>query len=89
LQGIIDNVDIDEIGMREHIDKEVQRYRQFAYTVLGTETEFDKKNYEADIRKYAKYILANGSKDEKREVLGYLKTKLIIRGKEILINKGQ
>jgi len=76
----------DEIGMREHIDREVQRYRQFAYTVLGAETEFDKKNYEADIRKYAKYILANGSKDEKREVLGCLKTKLVVKGKEIFVN---
>ena len=71
--------------MREHIDKEVQRYRQFTYTVLGAETEFDKKNYEADIRKYAKYILANGSKDEKREVLGCLKTKLTIKNKEIFV----
>ncbi|MFA5830868.1 MAG: hypothetical protein WC878_03510 [Candidatus Paceibacterota bacterium] len=74
--------------MREHIDKEVQRYRQFAYSVLGAETEFDKKNYEADIRKYAKYILANGSKDEKREVLGCLKTKLEIKGKEIKVQSG-
>ena len=85
LQGIIDKVGIDEIGMREHIEKEVRRYRQFAYTVLGTETEFDRKEYEADVRKYAKYILANGTKDEKREVLVCLKTKLMVKGKEIFL----
>ena len=78
---MIDKIDIDEIGTKEKIIKEVQRYRKFSYGVLGRETEFDNKPLNVDIRNYAKYILTEGSKEEKRELLSCLRSRLEIKDK--------
>lgn len=84
LQHLIDKIDIDEIGMREQIDKEVRKYRKFAYGVLGEETEFDKRGLDADIRKFAKYILYDGVREQKREILNNITSQLYLTDKEVV-----
>jgi hypothetical protein len=37
-----------------------------------------------DVRNYLKYLLTNGSLLEKREVLGNIKTRIILKDKKIL-----
>lgn len=88
LLKLIDKIDIDEIGAREKIQREVMRYRKFSYGVLGQETEFDKRPIEADIRNYAKYLLSEGSKEEKRELLGCLKSRIEIKARSICLRVG-
>jgi len=85
LLHLIDKVDIDEIGMREKIEFEIGKYRQFSYTVLGRETGFDNKPIEADVRSYAKHILKNGTREQKRELLGCLKSRIEIKDKSICL----
>ncbi len=85
LLHLIDKIDLDEIGTKEKIQKEVIRYRKFSYGVLGQETEFDKRPIEVDIRNYAKYLLAEGSKDEKRELLSCLRSRIEIKDKMIYL----
>ena len=51
--------------------------------VLGKEVEFNYRDDEAEIRNYAKHVLLTGSKDEKRELLKCLKSKLEIKDKTI------
>lgn len=89
LLGLIDKIDIDEIGMRQKIEYEIGKYRQFSYTVLGKETEFDNRPIEADIRNYAKHVLKNGTRDEKRELLGCLRGRVEIKDKEISLKFNQ
>ena len=84
LLEIIDKIDIDEISAQDKIRKEVMRFRKFSYGVLGQETEFDKRPLEVDIRNYAKYILADGTKDDKRELLGCLRSRLEIKDKRVI-----
>lgn len=81
LLRIIDKVDVDEIGAREHIGKEVARYRQMAYGVLGYEPEAVQIPPDADVRRYAKHVLAYGSKEECREIIGCLKSKVELKDK--------
>ncbi len=83
LLELIDKIDIDEIGMREKIDSEIRKYRQFSYSVLGKETEFDNRPIEADVRNYAKHVLRNGTRDEKRELLNCIKGRIEIKDKKI------
>ncbi|MDD5711007.1 MAG: recombinase family protein [Candidatus Colwellbacteria bacterium] len=84
LLHLIDKIDIDEIGAMEKIQREVARYRKFSYGVLGRETEFDKRPIEADIRSYAKYILAEGTKEDKRALLDCLKSKMELQNRTVL-----
>jgi DNA invertase Pin-like site-specific DNA recombinase len=85
LLRLIDKIDIDEIGTKEKIIQEVQRYRKFSYGVLNQETDFNQRPINVDIRNYAKYILTEGSKDEKRELLSCLRSRLEIKEKTVYL----
>ncbi len=86
LRQLIGKVALDEIGTREKIEQEIRRYKQFSYSVLGKETSFDREEIEADVRNYAKHVLTNGTKDEKRAILDCLKSRIEISGKCITLN---
>jgi len=85
LMELIDKIDIDEIGAKEKIQEEINKYKQFSYAVLGRETEFDKKTIEADLRNYIKHVLKTGTKDQKREILDCLRSEVVVLDKRILL----
>ncbi len=85
LLRLIDKIDIYEIGTKEKIIQEVQRYRKFSYGVLNQETNFNQRPINVDIRNYAKYILTEGSKEEKRELLSCLRSRLEIKEKTVYL----
>lgn len=77
LLEMIDQVDLDKLGIKEKIQKEMDRYYKFRQGVFGIDDK-DIKKKDADIRKYAKYLLTEGNVFEKRELLTNLKSKLIL-----------
>ncbi len=83
---IIDKVNLDELGMREKIEKEIERYHKFQSNVLGLNNK-EKARKEIDIRNYAKYILKDGSIMEKRELLACFKSRLFIKNKILYLEK--
>lgn len=85
LLHVIEKIDVDEIGIKEQIQREISRYRKLSYTVLGRETEFDNRPIEMDIRNYAKHILINGTTEEKRELLSCIRSRLEIKDKVICL----
>lgn len=84
LANIMDQVDLDEIGMKEKIKTEIERHKKFQSGLLG---EKSKKISVADIdiRNYAKYILRDGAMWEKRELLACMKSKVVMGEKKIAI----
>jgi DNA invertase Pin-like site-specific DNA recombinase len=80
LLTIIDKLSINEIGMKEKIEIELQRYSNFQTKVLGLSINQLSANA-IDIRNYAKYILKEGKNTEKRELLSNLKSKLLLNNK--------
>lgn len=88
LLKLIDRTEIDEIGLKEKVQHEIAKYRQFSYGVLGKGTEFDNRPLDADVRNYAKYVLIHGTKDEKREILGCLKSRIEIQNRMIVLKIG-
>lgn len=78
---LIDRIDINEIGIKEKIKSEVERFKKFQQSVLGIKERPDVKDI--DIRNYAKYLLREGADIEKRELLGCLKSRLVLVGKLI------
>lgn len=87
LRQLIGKVALDEIGTREKIEQEIRRYKQFSYSVLGKETSFDREEIEADVRNYAKHVLTNGTKDEKRAILDCLKSRIEVKNKSISLTR--
>ncbi len=80
---LMDKIDIDEIGIKEKIKAEVERFKKFQQSVLGIKEKPEVRDI--DIRNYAKYLLREGADTEKRELLGCLKSKIILRNKEIVL----
>lgn len=83
LSEIIDTVDLDELGMRFKLEEEVARYKKFTSGVLGQDAAPAMQGM--DVRRYAKYILREGTKDEKHELLSCLKSKMILKDGNIQI----
>ncbi len=87
LLKIIDKISLDKIGMREKIEKEIERYHKFRSGVLGVEKKENKESKEINIKNYAKYILKEGTIYEKRELLSCLKSKLVLKNKIVCLEK--
>lgn len=78
---IIDEIEIDQIGAKQLINKEIARFNKLRTRVLGGKEK--EKVRDVDIRNYAKYLLEEGTTEEKRELLGQLRGKLVLREKKI------
>lgn len=83
LANILDTVELDKIGMKDKIKKEIQLHNEFQESVLGQEIKEKVKIKEIDIRNYAKHILRKRPLNEKRELLICLKSKLVMKEKKI------
>lgn len=83
LIGLMDTVDLDELGVRTRIEDEIRRFNKFRSGVLGHRQ--DKVEIDVDVRNYTKYLLREGTLVEKRELLGCLQSKLFLRDKKISV----
>lgn len=79
LEQMLDKVDLDEIGLKDQIKSDVERYKKFQSGVLGIKEKI--KIADIEIRNYAKYILREGTNFEKRALLGCLKSTICIKEK--------
>ncbi len=84
-EQLLDKIDLDEIGMKEKIKLEVERFKKFQRVMLGNKNKIEVGDI--DIRNYAKYILKDGQDIEKRELLGCLKSKIELKNKSIFLKK--
>ena len=76
LSKMIDQIELNEIGARHLIAQEVERYNRLQAIASGGERI---KAKEMDVRKYAKYLLQNGTVQEKRDLLQNIRGRIIIR----------
>ncbi len=83
LQRIVDQLPLNQITAREKLRQEMERFRRFTESVLGNTLQKSKVG-NIDLRSFAKYILQEGSREEKRELLLCLKTKLYLKDRHIL-----
>ncbi len=83
LANILDVVSLDEIGMKDRIKAEIESHNEFQESVLGKEVKEKIKIKEIDIRNYAKHILRKRPMHEKRELLKHLRSKLVLKDKEL------
>ena len=84
----MDEIDIDKLKTVEKIKKEIQRFQKFNYIMMGSDNnDLPKKISEINIKNYAKYILLEGTKQEKRDLLECLKSKLILKDKVLRLEE--
>jgi DNA invertase Pin-like site-specific DNA recombinase len=74
LLKIIDQIDINQMSVQIKFEDELKRHNNFQRTVLGLSNP-DATHEEINIKTYAKYILKEGTNEEKRELMGCFKSK--------------
>ena len=84
LAGLMDEISLDEIGMKEQIKTEIEQYKKFQSGMLGIKSPPIKVT-DIDIRNYAKYILRDGAMLKKRELLTCLRSKITMAEKQVKI----
>ena len=87
LSELIDTIDFDTLGMKAKLEEEVARYQKFTRGVLGQKTKANAP--EIDLKIYAKYILQEGTREERRELLGCLKDRLTLKDQQIRLERGK
>lgn len=80
-EELMEKIDIDEIGIKQKLKEEVERFKKFQRVLLGKPASVTVEDF--DIRNYAKYLLREGKDVEKRELLGCLRSKLTLCEKKI------
>jgi len=87
LTALLDKVEVNKLGIQAKFEKEMERYNRFRRFVLGLGKNDNLPDEKIDIKTYAKYLLNEGTIVEKRELLGYLKSKLVIKDKVVCLEK--
>lgn len=85
-EALLETVNLNELEIKDRIKTEVEKFKQFNQIVLGIKNKLTTN--EVGIRNYAKYILRSGSDIEKRELLGCLKSKILLSEKIISLTSG-
>ena len=84
LLKILDQVNLNELGMRQRLEGEIARFNIFQRSVLGAKDKVAARS-DTDIRNYAKYILKEGAVNEKRELLANLRSRIIYKDKTLTL----
>jgi site-specific DNA recombinase len=74
---VLDQVDFSEAGIRHKFEEELKRFNKFQRGVLGLANN-RAAHEDIDLRTYAKYILKEGTNEEKRELMGCFKSRIKI-----------
>lgn len=72
---------IDILDSRQEMD----RFNSFRNKVLGLSEDQEEKQNKIDVRAYAKYLLKEGTIEEKRELMQSFKSKLVMIHKKIVL----
>jgi hypothetical protein len=82
----MDQIDLNQIGIQHKFEEELRRYNKFNRGVLGMK---DRRaiHTDIDLKTYAKYTLREGTNEEKRELMGCFKSRIVITKTAVSINK--
>jgi DNA invertase Pin-like site-specific DNA recombinase len=86
LEKLIDQIELNSIGIQHKFEEEVKRINKMQKQVLKM-TQPQIKYEEIDLKAYVKYILRDGTNEEKRELIGHFKSRIQVKEGKITINE--
>lgn len=78
LINLMGKVDLNQTGVQHKFEEELKRYNRFNRGILGIKGSTT-AHQDIDLRDYAKYVLRDGTNEEKRELMGCMKSKLVVK----------
>jgi len=83
---ILSKIKIDEQKLTQHLKREFLKYKDLMVNVFGAEIPRHAEQ-KININAYGQYLLKAGTREEKRELLKCLKTKLLLENRKIRLEK--
>jgi site-specific DNA recombinase len=83
----LSKVSAEEIERRENLRAELDRFRRLSSAVLGHKE--GEEQPEVNLHNFAKYVLSEGTRDEKRELLTCLNAEIKLQNKQIFLANSQ
>lgn len=87
LVKLMDQIDLNEIHMKQKFEEEVARLNKFQKNFFGSKEMAKANTKQIDLKDYAKYLLREGTAIEKREFMGCIKSKFILKNKIVMLEK--
>ena len=75
---LLDTIDLGETAVRIKFEDELKRHNKFHRAVLGMKGN-STTHLDINLRDYAKYVLSEGSNEEKRELMGCFKSRIAVK----------
>lgn len=82
---VIDQVSINELGMRMKLEEEIKRFNRLQRLAVKGKPKMQIDEDDIATREYAKYVLREGTTIEKRELMGHLRSRLVLNDKRITL----
>ncbi|MDP3996812.1 MAG: recombinase family protein [bacterium] len=82
---VIDKVSINELGMRMKLEEEIKRFNRLQRLAVKGKPKMQIDEDDIATREYAKYVLREGTPLEKRELMGHLRSRLVLNDKKITL----
>jgi hypothetical protein len=79
----LSEVSVEEIERRENLKAELDRFRRLSSAVLGHKD--GEEQPEINLHNFAKYVLSEGTRDEKRELLTCLNSEIHLKDKQVYL----
>lgn len=83
---LMDQIDLNETRVQTKFNEELKRQNKFYKSVLGIKGKAE-THQDIDLKDYAKYVLREGTNEEKRELMGCFKSKLLIKNKLVTLTQ--
>lgn len=87
LLKIADKIDLNQSKTKLQLQSELEKFQRFSQGVLGKMLEEQNLIPKIDVQSYAKYVLMNGTREEKRSLLSGLKSGLRLKGRRLYVAK--
>ncbi len=81
LQNLLDIIQINESSVKKRIILEVTRYKRFEQSLLGQDINFEVEDI--DIKRYIKFLLKDGTIEEKREIMTCFQSSVFLSQKKV------
>ena len=81
LQELVDDIDVNQTNLGKRVSAEVSRYKKFTRSLLGEASDVSVKDI--DVKEYVKFLLKEGSMEEKREIMGCFKSEVVLKNKQV------
>lgn len=81
LRGLVDLINLKDLNIENQVKAEVTRYKKFSVSLLGKSADLDISDI--DIKKYVKFLLFEGTLEEKRAIIASFKSTIVIKNKVV------